>query len=59
MPKQASKAQVQRACSALKIKNPIYRAEVLEDGTIVLYVVNYRAPVRWKPRKRRAKKAEA
>ena len=55
MPKPATEAQTQRACAALKIRNPIYRSEVLEDGTIVLYVVNYRKPMRWKPRKRRAR----
>ena len=58
MSKTATAAQIERARAALQIKNPIYRGEMLDNGTIVLYVVNYREPVQFKPRKRRAKKAE-
>ena len=55
MPKQPTDAQIQRARKALDMHNPIYRAELLPDGTIVLYPVGYRKPVKWKPRRRRAK----
>ncbi|MBN1640372.1 MAG: hypothetical protein JXA09_03980 [Anaerolineae bacterium] len=48
MPKAATAAQIEQARTALQIRNPIYRAEVYDDGAIVLYVVGFYAPVRYR-----------
>ena len=52
-PVMATDAEIDAAVKALKIDNPIFRAEV-KGNTVTLYLCNHYEPVEWtKPRARR------